>query len=213
MALSQLRLPNAAHAVNRGMPAYHPCNRDTVSVRPLAPDLDHPFALDGLHEQQAELALQSLRPTRGNATDAASESTANYGADCAACAANWANNWRMGRSKSLTRPPSADIALRGPDWCIMQFSLRNLFFAFLPIACLSWCAGSLVRHWDLKSYYIGFYGVRSVPSWATGTGGDSISEALGAFMAFIWMCGPWPAVAIFGIAAAIYGAQAKGGLR
>lgn len=95
----------------------------------------------------------------------------------------------------------------------MQFTLRKLMLSFIPIAFLSWCAGELLRHWDLRSYYIGFYDQYHVPPWATGTGGEPISEALGSVMAIVWLFGPWPAVAIFSVAAAIYGAQVKGGSR
>lgn len=95
----------------------------------------------------------------------------------------------------------------------MQFTLKKLLCVFIPVACISWAAGLMIRHWDLKSYYLGFYGSRHAPFWATGTGADEVSETLGSLMGAIWMFGPWPAIAIFAVAAAIYGAQVKGGAR
>ena len=95
----------------------------------------------------------------------------------------------------------------------MQFRLSNLFsFTALVGVCLTLLA-PLVHHWDLRSYYAGFYGRSDIPTWATGTGGDQLSESLGSLMAGVWSLGPW--VAVFGVAAVLgaWGLKLKGGAR
>lgn len=96
----------------------------------------------------------------------------------------------------------------------MQFTLKTVLFSFVPVAAISLVAGILLRHWDLRSYYLGFYGrTTALPSWATGTGRDWVSESLGGVAWAIWTTGPWLPVVIFLVAAAVYGAQVKGGAR
>jgi hypothetical protein len=95
----------------------------------------------------------------------------------------------------------------------MQFRLANLF-AFTTIVGVSLTLLiPLVRHWDLRSYYVGFYGRGDIPDWATGSGGDQLSESLGSLMAAVWSCGPW--IALFGVAAIMgaWGLQMKGGAK
>jgi hypothetical protein len=96
----------------------------------------------------------------------------------------------------------------------MQFRLSSLFtFTAICGLCLALLA-PLVHHWDLRSYYVGFYGRGEVPAWASGTGSDRLSESIGSLMAGVWSLGPW--ICLFGVAAILLGAwglQMKGGAK
>lgn len=89
----------------------------------------------------------------------------------------------------------------------MQFRLRDLFTFTTICGILATFAGILGRHWDLRSYYIGFYGRGPIPRWATGSGADDLSRSLGELMGLVWSFGPW--VGLFGVAAILGGVALK----